>query len=252
MKRLEQRVESLVELLVASGQAPDQLPASSHLTPTSTETTSDSQYDGEAEAHSAEHSYNYVTHKDVPDQFASVVYASYDPVQAGLLDDGQSSALLDEFRKQYCQYFPFVIIDSSVAVHTLRHKQPFLFLSIMAVMAYRTPSLQRSLAEQFKDQIATRISECSHKGLEMLQALLVHAAYYHFFYRPGKQQLALMVQMCVATAQDLELSRRPKGSEEPSSSLSKFVAEQRAILGTYYLAAVYVVRLYRWQFTHVV
>lgn len=239
MKRLEQRVESLVDLLVSNGQAPDPPSTNSRISPTTTETISHTQHDERAQALPEEKSYSYVTPKESPEP-VSVTYAPYDPVENGLLDDAEAGALLAEFRSQYCLYFPFVIIDTSVAASMLRHQQPFLFLSIMAVMVYRTPSLQRSLAEQFKDQIAARISECSHKGLEMLQALLVHAAYYHFFYRPGKQQLALMVQMCVATAQDLDVSRRPKASEESPPSLSKSAPEQRAMLGTYYLAAVYV------------
>ncbi|KAF2030238.1 hypothetical protein EK21DRAFT_66021 [Setomelanomma holmii] len=166
-------------------------------------------------------------------------FAVYDPVETGLLGNHEVAMLLEEFRVENSQCFPFVLLDESISTDDFRHAQPFLFLSIMAVMSYRTPGVQNSLAEEFRDQVAFRITDCSLKGLEALQALLIHVAYYHFFYKPGKQQLALMVQMCVATAQDLGLARKLRDRDVFSSAPRAPPAEDRALLGTYFISAVF-------------
>lgn len=130
-------------------------------------------------------------------------------------------------------------------VNTLRQRQPFLFHSITAVMAYGTPSKQRLLATELKNQIASRIIGHSHKSLEILQGLLVYGAGSYFFYQPENQQLAIVLQLCVAMVQDLGLSKNPKATmRKPNSSedqcgtafnTERLAAENRALLGTYFL-----------------
>jgi hypothetical protein len=246
MKQLERRVETLMGMLSATGAAPDMPETNS---PTSagaqsggsdmpntvtTHLPSDapgvSPFGADLDAFMPCHPKEPVSLKEP---------TTYDPVHAGLLDETLTIQYFDEFRTEYTICFPFVVLDPSLDSSTMRREQPFLFLSIMATMAYRTPSTQRALGEAFKQQVATRIVGNSHKGLEMLQGLLVHAAYYHYYYQPGHQQLALMIQMCVAMAQELRLSRRfqNRASEAPPK-LSN--AGNRALLGTYYLAAAYV------------
>jgi hypothetical protein len=129
-------------------------------------------------------------------------------------------------------HFPFVVIDASVSVDALRHKLPFLFHAIMAVMTYTTPSIQRTLSEEFQRQIANRIVILGHKSLEILQGLLVYVAWYHYFHDLKKQQLATILQLCVAQVLDLGLPRDRNSRPERSSE------EKRAYLGTYYLNSV--------------
>ncbi|KAF1937625.1 hypothetical protein EJ02DRAFT_49743 [Clathrospora elynae] len=169
----------------------------------------------------------------------SPTYAStvYDPVAAGLVDEVQANVLLDEYRRSFTQHFPFVVINDSADANTLRHQQPFVFLSIMTTTSHQKPAIQRILGERFKDQVAARISARTLKGLEVLQGLLIHAAYYHLFYMPGTQQLALMMSLCVATAQDIGLSKDAEKGHDMGSGPERSLADQRALLGTYYLAA---------------
>ncbi|KAH7093732.1 hypothetical protein FB567DRAFT_588155 [Paraphoma chrysanthemicola] len=181
----------------------------------------------------------YVTPENTDSAPSTSAFAEYDPVEAGLLQEDDAFKLLEEFRAENAQFFPFVLVDQSISANEFRHQQPFLFLSIMAVMSYRTPSIQNAIADAFKEQVALRFMECSLKGLEAVQALLVHAAYYQFFYRPGKQQLALIVQMCVATTQDLGLAIKCRDRDISPSSVHFSLAENRALLGTYYIAAVF-------------
>jgi hypothetical protein len=131
----------------------------------------------------------------------------YDPIDAGLLDETQASMQLDEFRHSFTEQFPLVILDTSSDVQTLRREQPFLFLPIMASTSYRKPIKQRALAAEFRDRVGAHISACTLQGLEVLQGLLVHAAYFQYFYMTGEQHLAVIMQLCLAVAQNLGQSK---------------------------------------------
>ncbi|CAO2650118.1 Nn.00g014100.m01.CDS01 [Neocucurbitaria sp. VM-36] len=239
MKQLEQRVESLMGMLATNVQTPTKDPVEDNTTPATATNSVNFPNVATGQVEADQPSRTYITPKETPNQNLSDIHAftPYDPLDAGLLDDNQATQLLNEYRDSFTQQFPFVIVDASIDTDTFRHQQPFLFLSIMAATAYTTPPNQQILAREFRDQIAARIIGRSHKGLEILQGLLVHTAYYHFFYEPGKQQLALMMQMCVATMQDLGLSRNGRKTPTTGSTPEKSPAEKRAILGTYYLAA---------------
>jgi hypothetical protein len=232
MNQLEQRVESLMGMLSASDITSNTPAQDRSLASTAVSRAND--FDT-APLHVS--SQLYMTPEDTPSQTYAGTFAVYDPIDSGHLDQDEAAVLLDDFRQEYSQFFPFVVIDASIDTDTFRREQPFLFLSIMAAMTYKDPSTQRILAETFRDQVAIRIMACTHKGLEMLQGLLVHSAYYHFFYQPGKQQLALMIQFCVATAQELGLARKCKERDISSIAPVLSAAENRALLGTYYLAA---------------
>lgn len=235
MKQLEQRVETLMDMLSRNGQAHDFLTTTNSINSTGFTVSGNDQ---ELESvNSRDFAQPYATSEDTASQSSADAYAAYDPVDVGILREDEAIVLLDEFRQEFSQCFPFVIVNTSIGADTLRQQQPFLFLSIMAAMTYRKPSTQRVLAKEFKNQIAVRIIKSSHKGLEVLQGLLVHAAYYHFVYQCGKQQLALMIQLCVALSQDLGSAVRCRDREVTDSAPASEMAESRALLGTYYLAA---------------
>lgn len=234
MKQLEQRVESLMGMLAKDPRAPAWIPSGSNAT-LDTDTTSSVSLSSIARPPVSHTSIaSYTTPKELPHHLDPHTFTAYDPIEAGVVTDDQAAACLDEFRFSFCQQFPFVIVDACSA-RTLCKEKPFLFLAILTVTTYRTPTIQRILDEEFRDQVAIRIIGCAHKGLELLQGLLVHTAFYHFFYRPGKQQLTLMVQLCVAAVQDMGVSRNVRAQHNTDPRMA--VVEKRAILGTYYLAA---------------
>ncbi|KAH5278832.1 hypothetical protein HBI23_049720 [Parastagonospora nodorum] len=244
MNQLEQRVETLMGMLSASGADPELLNQARAAAPTDPASNSpdsdtsppleDTPGASSSEAFADTFNTNSAGLVDEENKFTA-----YDPVDAGILQGSEATELLDEFRRDYTDCFPFVVVGPALDVDTLRQEQPFLFLSIMSIMAYRTPSIQRALGEAFRRQIGTRIVGSSHKGLEMLQGLLLYSAYYHYYYRPRQQQLVLMTQMCVALAQELRLSVKAKsrGFSDAPSVLTN--AENRAMLGTFYIAAAF-------------
>jgi hypothetical protein len=162
---------------------------------------------------------------------------AYDPIDAGLLNEAEANMLLDEFRHSFTEQFPFIVLDPSRIVQTLRREQPFLFLSIMASTSYRRPMTQRMLASKFRDQVGAHISACTLQGLEILQGLLIHAAYFQCFYMPGAHHLAVIMQLCVAVAQNLGQSSNARTAHDMGPKSERSAADKRALLGTYYMAA---------------
>jgi hypothetical protein len=236
MKQLEQRVETLMGMLSTNSTATSLLANTDSTTSATTGSSITSPVQDDVSLPSCD------TPEDLTTQDSLDAFTSCNIIEMGLLEEDTATILLDKFRQEYSECFPFVIIDPMIDAGTLQRKQPFLFLSIMAAMTHEKPNTQRILADAFKDEVAKRIVGNSHKGLEMLQGLLVYSAYYHYYYEPGKQQLALMIQMCVAMAQELGLSKKCKGGDLSDSKAVLSVAEDRALLGTYYLAAAYVIR----------
>jgi hypothetical protein len=166
----------------------------------------------------------------------------YDPVEAGIISSESAAGLLKTYRS-WDVSFPFVILEEEVTVNDLRRQQPFLFLAIMTVTTYATPSRQRTLLEKLKSQIAHRVIENSEKGLEIIQGLLIYVAWYIFFFKHQSQQLSIIAQICVAMVYDMQLSKEqwqkmPPGSEgtREAGKGERTAAEKRAYLGTYYFA----------------
>lgn len=236
VRQLEQRVESLIDLIAAqkSGTATD-APVSSEnqrssivqiVTPDSTATT-DTPNLPETPLSS-----KYF--------IETIPFKPFDPIEAGVLDEDYAFRLVDEFKTSMVPEFPFVIVDSDT--ETLRKQQPFVFHAILTVSSYGTPPIQHLLEDELKKQLA-RIIEYSRKSLEILQGLLVYAAWYHAFYKPVNQQLAVIVQLCVAFVQDLGISKHCK--QQPAKwSVAEcaivgrprgVIAEKRAYLGTFFV-----------------
>lgn len=179
---------------------------------------------------------------DFPYRTDSTAFQSFDPVTAGIIEAEHADRLLTRFRTSFVRAFPFVIPEPDSAL--LRRQQPFLFHAILAVTSYDTPRIQCLLADDFRRQIASTIEQ-SRKSLEILQGLLVYAAWYHSFYYPANEQLSIVVQLCVGLVQDLGLSKTIKKRPDPASifycnrhSKGDSAARNRAYLGTYFLTVV--------------
>lgn len=166
-------------------------------------------------------------------------FETYDPIDAGLIEEDYAYLLLEEFKSSFILTFPFVLVD--VDGPTLRREEPFLFHAILTVTAYENKRLLLQLENTLRHEIARMIEHC-RKSLGILQGLLVYTAWYHCFYHPVNQQLAIMIQLCVALVQDLGYSKNVKGKPRPMSiaQCGKFdepdpIASKRAFLGTFFL-----------------
>ena len=150
---------------------------------------------------------------------------------------------LETFRRDFINYFPFVVVPPTVSVEALRSDNPFLFLCIMAVTSFEDPKLQRRLGQEIKKQICDRLVMGHEVSMDLLQGLLVFVAWYQYFCVPGKHQYFLMLQLCVTMCHELRLDLNEKGKrgleEAQTQGKARNPSEMRALLGTYCLSSMY-------------
>jgi hypothetical protein len=239
MKTLEQRVESLMGILATTN---NQVPIQPSASPDRMQADVAATYQASGSATSLLGRNETPSSSTIPEETTEQppvdTFRAYDPIDAGLLNETQANMQLHEFRHSFTEQFPFVVLETSRNVQILRREQPFLFLSIMASTSYRRPIIQRTLAAKFRDQVGAHISACTLQGLEILQGLLVHAAYFQYFYMPGAQHLAVIIQLSIAVAQNLGQSKYSRTAHDMGPKSKRSAADRRALLGTYYLAAL--------------
>ncbi len=178
-----------------------------------------------------------------------------DIIDRGVVTKEMAQTLLDRFRDNATEQFPFVVIPAGASLDSVRQESPFLFLVVVATMLFDDPSLQHQLGEDVREQALHRILLGAEKSLDLLQGLLVYTTWYCHFYQADKHQELLMSQLCVTLAHDLGISKnkrqpsdnRPqcKPIAEIDLSLSLANAQMRAYLGTYCVSCLYVSSIHK-------
>ncbi len=85
--------------------------------------------------------------------------------------------LLKIFRTEMLPNFPFIAISEGTAAETLRHESPSLFTSIIAVSS-RNSAQQAIFGKMVMQQLAERIVVNGERNMDLLQSVLVYAAWY--------------------------------------------------------------------------
>ncbi|KAL4795385.1 hypothetical protein BDV19DRAFT_398754 [Aspergillus venezuelensis] len=159
----------------------------------------------------------------------------------------------DELLSKYLIYkqpqFPFVIVPPGTTVSALRREYPFLLLCILTACLEDDPSLQDELEALVRKEIAMRIVVGIERDMDILQGLLVYAAWYHYHWRTYHTHGYMLLQMAVMVVVDLELDRQEgfrmraipvDGSTNWTKEAgSQNSAEQRVLLEGYYLCSRY-------------
>jgi hypothetical protein len=172
----------------------------------------------------------------------------FDVIDRGLVTIATAQTLFDNFRYTGVLHFPFVVIPSHATFDSVRRETPFLFLSIVASMLSSDSSLQRQLGEELRTQIHGRILIGFERNLELLQGLLVHLAWHHYFMLPHKEQVILFSQLSVTLVQQLTIDKNPQNKkrdfelecayhEQRDVGHTTDPTKMRAMLGTYYLSS---------------
>ncbi|KAL4869245.1 hypothetical protein BDV12DRAFT_196491 [Aspergillus spectabilis] len=159
-----------------------------------------------------------------------------------------ANELLSKYRREKLPQFPFVIIPAEADVSTLRKESPFLLLCILTASTERDYALQNSLELFVRKEIASRVVVGVERNMDILQGLLVHAAWYHYHWETYHTHHYMLLQMASMIAADLGLDRQesfrmqqtpPEGKEAvlAKGSVAHTAAQQRALLGCYYLCS---------------
>lgn len=85
--------------------------------------------------------------------------------------------LLQRYRTMQ-HHFPFVVIPDAWDFQHLLVSRPVLLLAVVSSSAYYYPQIQRALNKDLKDTLTRRVMIGGENSLELLQAFLVHLAWW--------------------------------------------------------------------------
>lgn len=195
-----------------------------------------------------------------------------DVVDAGLLSIADADDILKIYKEFMTPHFPFVVVQPHVTAEALRKEKPFLFLAILGAASYQDMPLQRSLGEEIKHVIATKVLYEGEVSMDLVQGLLVHLAWYettlvsrchqtrdtdcpprcHYHSRPRRYAQLLQLAISIVTELRIDRPQRQQGRklEDPGIGLravSELVVdkakwgrdERRVLLGCHYLSSTY-------------
>ncbi|KAI9765807.1 MAG: hypothetical protein M1840_007089 [Geoglossum simile] len=169
-----------------------------------------------------------------------------------LVDGVLAQSLLSSFRLM-SEFFPFVVFPTDTTCEKLHTERPMALLAILMTASWNNRSLQMTLEEQYRRELATKTIIDAQKSLGLLQSILIYLAWYHFHFRPQTQQIYQLLQLAIGMAIDLGYNHKKKkpliditgkSRSEPMSPSEEREA-QRALLGCYYLSSTFSVALSR-------
>ncbi|KAH7260107.1 hypothetical protein MRS44_008750 [Fusarium solani] len=144
-----------------------------------------------------------------------------------LVGTSEAESLISDFKSNWTSKFPFVVVAlerSAVDIHT---HSPFLCLCILGVTMDFLHPLRKRLYNEIMNQITSKIIRDAERSLDLLQGLLVYAAWYRHPLHIGKREAVMFVQLCTTLVYDLDLDKK--------TGLT--IEEQHAVLGTFWLSA---------------
>lgn len=157
---------------------------------------------------------------------SSVLSGQLSIVERGLMSEAEAERLVATYRLEFVHRFPFVLLAPSETAVRIRHREPFLFLCVVAAAMSSAHPLRKTITEEIMKHITLRIVTCSERNIELLRGLLVHIAWYSYPAERHHPRLLLLIQFCVSILYDLNLHQKPDINPD----------EHRALLGTYRLS----------------
>ncbi|RSL72235.1 hypothetical protein CEP54_000862 [Fusarium duplospermum] len=143
-----------------------------------------------------------------------------------LVGTNEAESLISDFKSNWTPKFPFVVIPLEKSAVDIHAQSPFLCLCILGVTMDFLHPLRKRLYNEIMDQITSRIIRDAEMSLDLLQGLLVYAAWYRHPLHIGKREAVMFVQLCTTLVYDLDLDKK--------TGLT--VEEQHAVLGTFWLS----------------
>ncbi|KAI8717869.1 Zn(2)-C6 fungal-type domain-containing protein [Fusarium sp. LHS14.1] len=143
-----------------------------------------------------------------------------------LIGTNEAESLINDFKSNWMAKFPFVVVELEKSAVDLHAHNPFLCLCILGVtMDFQHP-LRKRIYNEIMDQITSKIIRNAERSLDLLQGLLVYAAWYRHPLHMCKREAVMFVQLCTTLVYDLDLGKKTGLTAE----------EQHAVLGTFWLS----------------
>ncbi|KAK3502813.1 hypothetical protein B0T13DRAFT_181768 [Neurospora crassa] len=142
---------------------------------------------------------------------------------------GEADRLLKLYQTDYHPRFPFVPIPRDTTAQDLFQRQPFLFRTIIQIVAPQSAALQRGFTTWFREYIATHIVVKQEKRLDLLQAILLFIAWSESHYY-AESWVTTLHQLAVGLVVDLGLNSH-KPFKQDGNGANQFVEDARRLNG---------------------
>ena len=145
-------------------------------------------------------------------------------VSSGILTPSIASNLFDRYNTELINHFPLSLFSDKEDASTVRETKPTLFLAVITAAAGDSDlELHSNLHDQLAEEFAKRIVIDGERVIELVQALLVAAAFYHPPDAFEKQKFYQYIHMAATMTTDIGLGSRgtaatPTGPRESPSA----------------------------------
>lgn len=95
-------------------------------------------------------------------------------------DQREADLWLLEFKTNLAEQFPFVVLHPQSTSQSLHHERPLLWKAVMVASSHRNSDRQMALGANLMEDLTMRLLFRAEKSLDLLQALLVLIAWYHY------------------------------------------------------------------------
>ncbi|KAL2796986.1 hypothetical protein BJX66DRAFT_323631 [Aspergillus keveii] len=160
-----------------------------------------------------------------------------------ITDLGLSPAVLEHLLNNFrgmSAYFPFAQLPEHLTAELMVIDRPFLLLAAVTNGASRYRHLQAALIEKFKNVLSQNLIIAGEKDLDLLQGLLVHLAWFHFYFNPWSPQTYRYLQLAISMVVDLGLDQMVSNMINSNTGLDDTYSRDAcyAYLGCYYISSV--------------
>ncbi len=132
-----------------------------------------------------------------------------DVIDRDILSMATARQLFETYRNDLFPHNPMVVVPASVTADDWRRTKPMLFLAMISAAAGKDqPELSATLDREVLHTYAQRSLVQSEKSLELVQALLVSAVWYHIPSRYGQLKYYEYIHMAATMAVDLGIGSR--------------------------------------------
>ncbi|KAI5369730.1 hypothetical protein Slin14017_G006090 [Septoria linicola] len=129
---------------------------------------------------------------------------SRDAIDKGLLTMDTARQLFETYKTELFRHYPLVHVSPLTTADEMRREKPTLFLAIIAAAsAKENPELSATLDKEVLQSYALRSLVLSQKTIELVQALILSAAWYYPPQRFG--QLKYYEYVCMAVSMSMDI-----------------------------------------------
>ncbi|XXH00030.1 hypothetical protein Hte_006371 [Hypoxylon texense] len=124
------------------------------------------------------------------------------------LPPAEAEEMLQVFREQFLEFFPFVYIPRETTAAQLQQTKPFLWLNIMVVCC-KSPARKAALAQKVRETVAQKMLLDLDRNVDLLLGLLAYLGWgmHHF---SGKPYIVAYVNLAMTIVTDLRLDKPPQ------------------------------------------